>query len=100
MPLFPGAFPAHRSGVDVRRGERGAIAFDVDGRRLCALNETALAVWELCDGATAPDEIVDAVRIACGLPEELAREDIVRTLTELTAVGLLSWQEPQDVDGD
>jgi hypothetical protein len=74
------------------------MAFDGDGRQLCALNETALAVWELCDGATAPDEIVHAVRIACGLSEETAREDITRTLSELTAVGLLSWGEPQDVD--
>ena len=70
-----------------------------DGRQLCILNETALAVWELCDGATAPDEIVDAVRIACGLPEAEARDDITRALRELTAAGLLSWGEPPGADG-
>jgi len=85
--------PGKRAGIHVRRGERGAALIDSGGRKLCALNETALALWELCDGATAPEEMVDAVRIACGVPEEVAAVDIARTLRELTDAGLLLWTE-------
>ena len=84
-------FPGKRAGIEIRREEDGGALFDADGRKLCALNETALALWELCDGATAPEEMVDAVRIACGVPEEVASVDIGRTLRELTEAGLLSW---------
>jgi hypothetical protein len=87
----PAPFPAQRAGIHVRRDDAGPMLFDEGGRQVCLLNETALALWELCDGETAPEEMVDAVRIACGLPREVAETDIARTLRELTDAGLLWW---------
>jgi len=77
----------------VQRDDTGPSLVDADGVRLCVLNETALALWELCDGGTAPDEIVDAVRIACGLARQVAESDVSRTLRELTDAGLVSWSD-------
>jgi hypothetical protein len=86
-------FPRKRAGVGVRQFE-GRVALDDDeGRQLCFLNETAHALWELCDGSTSPREMVDAVRIACGLPQDVVELDVERTLNELTDAGLVSWGE-------
>jgi hypothetical protein len=67
------------------------VLVDEDGRKICALNETALALWVLCDGATEPEEMAEAISIATGLSEEAARADVERTLRELTEVGVLTW---------
>jgi hypothetical protein len=85
------AYPSRRRGVHVRREDIGPMLVVDDDGRTYLLNETALALWELCDGVTAPDEMVDAVRIACGVARDVAELDVSRTLRELTEAGLLSW---------
>jgi hypothetical protein len=84
-------YPIKKKGLRAKLVDDRAGLFDRRGAQVCVLNETALALWELCDGATAPEEMVDAVRVACGLDREVAAADIERTLTELTAAGLVSW---------
>jgi len=84
-------FPTQSDGIHVQRDEAGSKLYDADGRQVCVLNESALALWELCDGATAPEEMVDAVRIACGLAREEAEADIARTLQALTEAGIVTW---------
>src|SRR5262249_26144 len=91
----PGQFPKKRIGLEARPVDGRTALVDEQGRRVCFLNETALALWDLCDGATTPREMVDAIRIACGLPENLVVQDVERALSELTNAGLVSW-EPAD----
>lgn len=54
-----------------------------------ALNPTALALWELCDGQTAVDEMVAAVTELFGLAPERARADVVTALADMVAVGVI-----------
>jgi hypothetical protein len=83
--------PTRRPGLQVRQTETGFGLYKRSGRLVSALNETALAIWELCDGATEPAEMVEAVRVACGVPQEVAAADIDRTLAALTEAGLVVW---------
>ena len=54
-------FPKRRDEVVVKlkRGTRTAVGPDPSQRH--ALNDTAFALWELCDGETAPAEMVAAI---------------------------------------
>lgn len=81
--LLP-AYPRRTSLTVERRGPSGAV---VDpGVRL---NETALALYELCDGQTGVDEMVDAVAELFGLPPAQARLDVESALADMVAVGLI-----------
>lgn len=67
------------------------------------LNETALALWQLCDGATTPEEMAEAVAELFGLDRATARHEVRRTLEELTEVGLVTWRGadgPGEIAGD
>lgn len=60
------------------------------------LNETALALWQLCDGGTTPEEMAEAVAELFGLDRATARREVRRTLDELTEVGLVTWRGATD----
>lgn len=64
---------------------------DADGE-VCVLNETAAAIWELCDGRTSLEEMVEAVCTVCAVDEEQATRDIHRALEELTRIGVVEWE--------
>jgi hypothetical protein len=64
---------------------------DGHGHELLVLNATAAALWSLCDGDTAPGEMVDAVCEICNVDHASAKADIERTLDVLTDAGLLEW---------
>jgi hypothetical protein len=86
---LPGPLPRRRDGLRLRRDGDRNILVDDDGAEVGALNETALALWELCDGQTRPEEIIIAVCEAFAVPRPTAEEDVDRTLRELAAAGLL-----------
>ena len=79
-----------RSGeVWVRREtERVAVYVPATGQ-LHALNASALAIWELCDGMTTIDEMIRAVAELTDAGLEQAERDVVRTLDELAERGLV-----------
>lgn len=87
----PRGRPSQRAGIEARRVDDVTVLFEADGSRLCALNETALALWDLCDGHTDPSEMVDAVCTACGVPRDTAAADIDQALLALTDAGLIEW---------
>ena len=53
------------------------------------LNETALAIWDLCDGATTVDEMVDAV-VELGLDDAQARADVQGVVDEFERLGVIT----------
>lgn len=55
-----------------------------------ALNPTAYAIWELCDGQTTVEEMAAAVADLTGLPESEALRQVTRTLTDLTQARLVA----------
>ncbi len=83
--------PARRDGVWVRRsGDENAL-FDPTSSAVHLLNETALAIWELCDGQTDPEEMIAAIVEVSGLERDAVTQDVRRILSELGDAGLLTW---------
>jgi hypothetical protein len=88
-----GARPRQRAGVTLRRKSDRVTLRDADGTTLCALNDSAAAVWELCDGATSPTEMISAVCELCGVPLEDARQQVGQSLSDLQRVGAIEHTE-------
>lgn len=64
--------------------------YQPDSDSLHALNDTALAIWELCDGETTVDEMALAIAKLTGLPIEAATRDVTTTVNALRDLGLVA----------
>jgi PqqD family protein of HPr-rel-A system len=85
--------PVRREDVWLRTsGEENAV-FDPATGGLHLLNETARAIWDLCDGQTTPAEMVMAICQVSGLHPDVVREDVERTLEEFEGLGILRWED-------
>ena len=54
-----------------------------------SLNESALAIWHLCDGATTPSEMAIAISELTGADLATTTEDVEGTLHDLREAGLI-----------
>jgi hypothetical protein len=57
------------------------------------LNESALAIWHLCDGKTSPEEMVEAICDVSHMPADIVAEDVARILGEFEVAGILEWTD-------
>lgn len=71
------------------RGENAA--YSPDTGRVHFLNDTALAILTLCDGETAPEEMIEAICQLCGMHQDVVTEDVERILAEFERACLVSW---------
>jgi len=69
-------------------GDQTAV-FDPSSGRLTRLNPSALAIWELCDGETDQNEIVDALVELTGRIRTDVSAEVETTLLNLEQLGLL-----------
>lgn len=79
-----------------RRGELlgasdagGWNIYDSQTDSLHSLNDSARAIWELCDGETSPDEMAKAISELTEISYEDARRDVLTTLKRLASSGLV-----------
>lgn len=84
--------PMQGEGIQLLRLGQECVLWDVDGHQRCALNETAAALWELCDGDTTVDEMVEAVCVVSSVDRHDLVADIERALGEMATAGLIEWQ--------
>jgi PqqD family protein of HPr-rel-A system len=85
--------PVRKPEVWLRQaGEENAVYNPATGS-VFLLNETALAIWDLCDGETSPEEMVTAVVELTGMHPDVVTEDVERILSEFEEAGLLTWEE-------
>jgi hypothetical protein len=84
--------PIRRADVWLRQARGETAIYDPDTGAVHMLNETALAIWQLCDGETTVEEMVVAIVELCGMHREIVVEDVDRILTEFGAAGLLTWR--------
>jgi hypothetical protein len=61
------------------------------------LNETASALWELCDGDTGSEEMVNAICQLFDADQTVIAADVHRTLHEFAHRHLLEWVESSDL---
>ncbi len=67
-----------------------AIFYDIATDTTCRLNETALLIWQLCDGSTSVRNIVASLVSEYDVSKSEARADVRETLSQLHSVGLIS----------
>jgi PqqD family protein of HPr-rel-A system len=84
--------PVRREDVWLRTSGRENAVFDPATGGLHLLNETARAIWELCDGETTQREMVMAICHVSGLHSDVVAEDVQRTLAEFDHLGILRWK--------
>jgi hypothetical protein len=83
--------PCHLPGTRAEQREGRVVVCDADQKVVLALNESAAALWELCDGRTTIEEMVMAICAISPIAADQAREDVERALTELQRAGVLAF---------
>jgi PqqD family protein of HPr-rel-A system len=85
--------PVRKPEVWLRTAGDENAAYNPTTGSVYLLNETALAIWDLCDGQTSPEEMVTAVVELTGMHPDVVTEDVERILKEFEDAGLLSWED-------
>lgn len=83
--------PARKSDVWVRLARGEHTLFDPDTGAVHLLNDTALAIWDLCDGDTYPAEMLGAICDLCDMHPDVVSEDLDRVLRDFERAGLIEW---------
>lgn len=83
------------SGYPLKQGElmqsetsEGWTIYEPESDSLHVLNDSARAIWELCDGETSPSEMATAISDLTGLQHDQALKDVHKTLRLLDQLGL------------
>lgn len=69
-----------------------ALIMVVDRKELHRLNDVGSRVFELCDGQTSIDAIVEAIVREFAVDAPKARADVENFITELAATGAISFK--------
>jgi PqqD family protein of HPr-rel-A system len=83
--------PVRRKDVWLRNTKEEIAVYNPATGDVYLLNDTALAIWDLCDGETKPEEMMDAICDATSLPPEVVAEDVERILLEFDHAELIDW---------
>lgn len=81
--------PSRAPGLAARHLSGTHTIEDPDGSQRFVINETALAVWDLCDGATSPAEMVNAMTSIFNAPPQVVERDVASVLENLASLGLV-----------
>jgi PqqD family protein of HPr-rel-A system len=84
--------PVRRPDVWLRKTKEETAIYDPGNGAVHILNETALAIWELCDGETRVEEMIEAICELCGMHRDVVVEDVGRILTDFGVTGLITWR--------
>ena len=89
---LPQGRPMRRSGVWLRQVSGENAVYDPTMGSVHLLNDSALAIWHLCDGDIDPEEMVAAICELSRMHRDVVSEDVERVLNEFEAAGLLEWK--------
>lgn len=84
-----GTTPSRAEGARLQRSGGRIVLSSADGSVAASVNESAAAVFELCDGATTVDEMVGAICEVSSIPRDRAREDVLGALGQLARLKLV-----------
>ena len=90
-PLVEGRRPVRNPDVWLRQAGGENVVYDPAREAVHVMNTTAVAIWVLCDGDTAPSEMIEAVCALSALPYEVVAEDVTRVLGDFDEAGVISW---------
>jgi len=83
--------PIRRTELRLRDEDTRSVLIDVERGTTHVLNPTARAIWELCDGTTTLDELVDAICQVFSVSHGVALRDVAAVLAQLEEAGLVAW---------
>ncbi len=87
----PQRLPVRRAPVQFRDDGDQALLIAPGKTTGYALNPTARAIWELCDGATTVEEMADAICHVFNVTRPTALTDVIEVLNQLTAAEFVDW---------
>lgn len=90
MTDMPDTRPRHTAGAALQRFADGAVLTRDGDADAVALNPTAMALWELCDGFTSVEEMVSAVCEIFAVDPVTARADVALALGRMRAAGVIT----------
>jgi Coenzyme PQQ synthesis protein D (PqqD) len=90
-PLVDERKPVRNPEVWLRQAGGENVVYDPARGAVHVMNTTAVAIWVLCDGDTAPSEMIEAVCALSALPYEVVEEDVMRILDDFDEAGVISW---------
>jgi hypothetical protein len=83
-------YPEQRGELVQSATSDGWTVYEPKTDSLHVLNDSARAIWELCDGKTSPSEMAHAISELTGLELERAQSDVTETLQRLSELNLVS----------
>lgn len=86
-----GMRPRRKEGLFIRQAKGENAVYDPKTGQVHLLNTTAWAIWDLCDGETHPEEMIDAICEISRMHRDLVSEDVQRVLGDFDKAGLLDW---------
>ena len=91
--------PRRRGELVQSPGSDGWTLYERDTDSLHVLNESAHAIWELCDGETTPEEMAAAIAEVTGIGLDQAGSDVEEALGKLRELGLVDDGRQFDLPG-
>lgn len=83
-------YPVRRGEVWKPAGQEGTAVYEAETDSLHVLNPSALAIWELSNGRTTPEEMARAISELTSTSFDRALQDVMSTLETLRSLGLVS----------
>lgn len=83
-------YPQQRGELIQSATSDGWTIYEPETDSLHVLNDSARAIWELCDGKTSPSEMAHAISELTGLDAGHAESEVTDTLRSLERAGLVS----------
>lgn len=86
-------FPQKKGELLQSAGDEGWTVYEAGSDSLHVLNDSARAIWELCDGETAPEEMAEALANITQLDRASATDEVAEALRSLNEAGLVVYEE-------
>ena len=81
--ISPKSRPTRHEGLWLRESGDETVLLDKDHDRMHVLNETALALWQLCDGETTVEEMITAAAGLFDADRARLQWDLMVALTDM-----------------
>jgi hypothetical protein len=81
--------PRRAFGLHLESEGDDAVLVDATGRRVARLNEPAAALWDLCDGRTTVQEMIDACVELFGGDSDQMVIDVTEAMRRMTEARVL-----------
>jgi len=85
--------PARKGRLVEDSGTKSWMVYEPESDSLHELNETARAIWELCDGKTDPSEMARAVSEVTGMNLEESQSVVTNTIESLAGRDLVGYED-------